>query len=83
MIKKRFRFRKKKFGSDTYTDTHSFGRNSAPIPNLGRTLLQMMNRLEPLFKSGTGKQKGMPKGVDETQLCTTAPSGYAQKAMRN
>ena len=43
----------------------------------------MMNRLEPLFKSGTGKQKGMPKGVDETQLCTTAPSGYAQKAMRN
>ena len=37
--KKSFGFGKKIFGSDTDTDTHSFGRNSAPIPNFGRTLL--------------------------------------------
>ena len=35
--KKSFGFGKKNFGSDT--DTHSFGRNSAPIPNFGRTLV--------------------------------------------
>ena len=37
--KKSFGFGKKNFGSDTDTDTHSFGRNSAPIPNFGRTLI--------------------------------------------
>ena len=38
--KKSFGFGKKNFGSDTDTDTHGFGRNSAPIPNFGRTLIQ-------------------------------------------
>jgi hypothetical protein len=28
----------------------------------------MMNRLKPLFYNGTGRQKGIPKGVDETHL---------------
>ena len=40
--KKSFGFGKKNFGSDTDTDTHSFGRNSAPIPNFGRTLIQIV-----------------------------------------
>ena len=26
----------------------------------------MTNRLEPLFYNGTGRQQGIPKGVDET-----------------
>ena len=29
----------------------------------------MMNGLEPLFYNGTGRRKGIPKGVDETHLC--------------
>ena len=37
--KKSFGFGKKNFCSDTDTDTRSFGQNSAPIPNFGRTLL--------------------------------------------
>ena len=30
--------------------------------------LQMMNRLEPLFENWTGRWKGIPKDVDETNL---------------
>ena len=28
-----------------------------------------MNWLKPLFWNGTGRRKGIPKGVDETHLC--------------
>ena len=35
--------------------------------------LQMMNRLEPLFSNWTDRQKGIPKGVDETQLGMHGP----------
>ena len=31
--------------------------------------LQMMNVLEPLFCNWTGRQKGIPNGVDEIQPC--------------
>ena len=37
--------------------------------------LQMMNRLEPLFYNGTGRQKGIPKGVDETHQTRTIWNG--------
>ena len=35
--------------------------------------LQMINRLEPLFQIGTGRQKGIPKGVDETHQFQCMP----------
>ena len=37
-------FPKKKFGSDTDTETDTFGQNSAPIPNFGLTLFSALDR---------------------------------------
>ena len=34
----------------------------------------MMNRQEPLFQNGTGRQKGIPKDVDETHPYQNVPS---------
>ena len=35
----------------------------------------MMSRLKPVFYNGTGRRKGIPKGVDETHpvlICATS-----------
>ena len=40
-----------------------------------------MNGLEPLFKNWTDRQKGIPKGVDETHYSNLKPGPSSKKCL--